>query len=249
MTSATIGSTRSHSKKASQWSRAYPTPSASPESATVHQRIAAASGAMRSCWPFWPIPPTPNTPNGSTGSARSSTRTSSICNTPTPCSPPGSPKNSRRPISHPVTKRWDVSNYDPVELFSEYLESCALGEADEAELLADLVVELGDLKVDSNGGDREAREKIQAIYDLLDNAIEGRSLHPIDMMMTGKIFTDAGWAVPDSLKQAVAEALRTAAPDTQGVAGSDAVSSLLEVAYQAGQNPFDVYEWVNSLLA
>lgn len=138
---------------------------------------------------------------------------------------------------------------DPVELFSEYLESCALGDADEAELLADLVVELGDLKVDSNGGDREAREKIQAIYDLLDNAIEGRSLQPIDMMMTGKIFTDAGWAVPDSLKQAVAEALRTAAPDTQGVAGSDAVSSLLEVAYQAGQNPFDVYEWVNSLLA
>jgi len=80
---------------------------------------------------------------------------------------------------------------DPVELFSEYLESCALGDADEAELLADLVVELGDLKVDSNGGDREARIKIQAIYDLLDNAIEGRSLHPIDMMMTGKIFTDA----------------------------------------------------------
>src|SRR5437899_2921537 len=95
MTSATIGSTRSHSKKASRWSRAYPTPSASPESATVHQRIAAASGAMRSCWPFWPIPPTPNTPNGPTGSAKSSTRTSSIWNTPTPCSPPSSPKNKR----------------------------------------------------------------------------------------------------------------------------------------------------------
>nr|WP_292386919.1 hypothetical protein [Mesorhizobium sp.] len=59
ITSATIGSTRSHSKKASRSSRAYPTPSASLESATVHQRIAAASGAMRSCWPFWPIPPNP----------------------------------------------------------------------------------------------------------------------------------------------------------------------------------------------
>ncbi len=141
---------------------------------------------------------------------------------------------------------------DPVELFAEYLESCALGNVDEDEktaLLTDLVVELSDLKVDSNGGDREAREKIHAIYDLLDNAIEVHSLHPIDMMLTGKIFADAGWAVPDSLRQAMAESLQAAPPDTQGVAGNDIVSSLLEVADQAGQNPFDVYDYVNSLLA
>ena len=141
---------------------------------------------------------------------------------------------------------------DPVELFAEYLESCVLGNVDEDEktsLLIDLVVELSDLKVNSNGGDREAREKIQAIYDLLDNAIEGRSLHPIDLMMMGKIFADAGWAVPDSLRQAMAESLQAAPPDTQGFAENDIVSPLLEVIEQAGQNPFDVYEYVNSLLA
>lgn len=134
---------------------------------------------------------------------------------------------------------------DPVDLFAEYLESCAL----DNERLTDLVVELSDLRVDSNGGDPKAREKIQAIYDLLDNAIEGHSLHPIDMMMTGKIFSDAGLAVPDSLRKAMAEALQAAPPDTQGVAGNGIVSSLLEVADQAGQNPFDVYEYMNSLLA
>ena len=78
---------------------------------------------------------------------------------------------------------------NPVDLFAEYLESCAPGNVDEdekTELLTDLVVELSDLKVDSNGGDREAREKIHAIYDLLDNAIEGHSLHPIDMMMPAR---------------------------------------------------------------
>ena len=141
---------------------------------------------------------------------------------------------------------------DPVDLFAEYLESCALGNVDgdeKTELLTDLVVGLSDLKIDSNGGDPEAREKIQAIYDLLDNAIEGHSLHPIDMMMTGKIFSDAGLAVPDSLRKAMAEALQAAPPDTQGVAGNDIVSSLLEIADQAGQNPFDVYEYMNSLLA
>jgi hypothetical protein len=141
---------------------------------------------------------------------------------------------------------------DPVDLFAKYLESCALDIVDEdkkTELLTDLVDELSYLKVDSNGGDRESRKTIQAIYDLLDNALEGHSLHPIDMMITGKIFSDAGWVVPDSLRQAMAEALQAAPPDTQGVARNGILSSLLDVADQAGQNPFDVYEYVNSLLA
>src|SRR5688572_7102164 len=119
---------------------------------------------------------------------------------------------------------------DPVDLFAEFLDSCAVGTFDDdrhAELLADLVSELGDLKIDSNGGDREAREKIQEIYDLLDNAIEDHPLHPIAMMMIGKIFTDTGLDVPESLRQAMAEALRAPPPDTQGAAGIDVVSSLL----------------------
>jgi hypothetical protein len=102
---------------------------------------------------------------------------------------------------------------DSVDLFAKYLESCALGNVDEdekSELLTDLIVELSDLRIDSNGGDPEGREKIQAIYDLLDNAIEGHSLPSINMMMIGKIFTDAGLAVPESLRQAMAEALQAA---------------------------------------
>lgn len=141
---------------------------------------------------------------------------------------------------------------DPVDLFAEYLQGCTQGNIDEDdknELLADLVEVFCQLKIDSNGGQREARGKIQAIYGLLDNAIEAHSLDPVDMMMTGKILTDAGWAVPDSLKQAMAEALQTALPSSPVGAGTDIVSSLLEVADQAGQNPFDVYEYMNSLLA
>jgi hypothetical protein len=63
---------------------------------------------------------------------------------------------------------------DPVCLFAEYLESCTLGNVDgdeKTERLTDLVVELSDLKVDSNGGDPEG------------HAIEGHALHPINMMM------------------------------------------------------------------
>jgi hypothetical protein len=68
-------------------------------------------------------------------------------------------------------------------------------------------------------------------------------------MITGKILSDAGWVVPDSLKQAMTEALQAPPPEMEGVSGKDLVSSLLEVADQAGQNPFEVYEYLNSLLA
>ena len=141
---------------------------------------------------------------------------------------------------------------DPVELFSEYLEACAQAnddDDDKNELLADLVEVLEELKVDCNGGDPEARGKIQAIYDLLDNAIEGHSLQAPDLMITGKILSDAGWVVPDSLKQAMTEALQAPPPDMDSASEKDLVSSLLEVADQAGQNPFEVYEYLNSLLA
>jgi hypothetical protein len=141
---------------------------------------------------------------------------------------------------------------DPVELFAEYLEACTQGNVDDDEkneLLADLVEVLDELKVDSNGGDPDARGKIQAIYDLLDNAIEGHSLQVPDLMITGKILSDSGWVVPDSLKQAMTEALQAPPPDMEGGSGRDLVSSLLELADQAGQNPFEVYEYLNSLLA
>jgi hypothetical protein len=141
---------------------------------------------------------------------------------------------------------------DPVDLFAEYLETCASENTDaeeKNELLADLLSELSDLKISSNGGDPEARENIQAIYDLLEKAIEDHSLSPIDLMLTGKILADAGWAIPESLKESMAKAIADAPPETQGVAETNIVTSLLEVADAARQNPFDVNEYLNSLLA
>ena len=108
--------------------------------------------------------------------------------------------------------------HGPVGLFTEYLKQCSQGNFDDGEnteILEELAFELTELKISSNGGDREAREQIQAVYDLLDDALERHAMHPADMMMISKIFADAGWAVPDSLRQALAEALQTALPDSQ----------------------------------
>lgn len=141
---------------------------------------------------------------------------------------------------------------DPVDLFAQFLETFGqrtLNEDDKNELLADVLDVLSELKIDSNGGDPDAREKIEAVYDLLDDAIERHSLQAPDLMTVGKILSDAGWAIPDSVKSAVAEALQAPPPDIESGAETDLLSSLLEVADQAGQNPFDLYEYMNSFLA
>jgi hypothetical protein len=141
---------------------------------------------------------------------------------------------------------------DAVDLFARFLRLCGQSETDDddmASLSQELTVELGDLRVSSNGGDRDAREKMQAIYDLLDDAIESRAMGPIDMMMTGRILADAEWVVPDSLKQALIEATRATSPGKQGDVTGDLVSTLLEVAEQTDQNPFEVHGYMNSFMA
>jgi hypothetical protein len=140
---------------------------------------------------------------------------------------------------------------DPVDLFAEYIDLCTRidGDDDKNEILSDLVGELEDLRLASNGGSGEAREKIQAIFDLLDDAIERHALHGVDLMLIAKVFAEAGWDVPDNLKQAVAEAFQDPAPDMKGDVENNLVSTLLEAMDLIGQNPFDVYENLNSLVA
>ena len=115
--------------------------------------------------------------------------------------------------------------------------------------MADLAGELDELKLDSNGGDRGAREKLEAIYDLLDKAIEDQTLHPIDLMVTAKIFSDAGLTVPERLKQAVGEALQARPPDRECATRDQIISSLFEATELVEQNPFDVHENLNSFVA
>jgi hypothetical protein len=140
---------------------------------------------------------------------------------------------------------------DPVERFGDYLERCRLGEIDEAEKndrLSDLVEALGDLRIEAGGGRRDSREKIRAIYDLLEGAIEKRALPIVDLMILAKVFADSGLEVPGSLKRTVAEALQVEPPDSlDGGDGSDLVTSLLEDPELADRNPCDVYETLNSL--
>jgi hypothetical protein len=139
---------------------------------------------------------------------------------------------------------------DPVDLFQEYLTGRpARTDDDEAAFLEELVTVMSTVRVNANGGDRQAHEKIQAIGALLDRAIENDALPAWDIVLTGKILVDAGWVVPDRLKQAMASAMQHPPPDMQDVAGENVFSSLADLAERAGQNPFDIHEHLNSFLA
>ena len=139
---------------------------------------------------------------------------------------------------------------DAVGLFTDYLDHCknkSLENAEGTDLLGELLGGLTELRIDANGGDRAADESIQKIRALLEEALGDWMRDPTAMMMTGKILTDAGWDVPDGLTQAMSRALRGTTPDAQGAAGADILSSLLDSVLEAGPNPFDFFEFMNSL--
>jgi hypothetical protein len=141
---------------------------------------------------------------------------------------------------------------DPVDLFVEYIEACTQADVHDEELnelAVELVDTLGNLRIASNGGDREAREQILAVLDLLDDAIENCTLDGVYLIVTAKILADAGWDVPGNLKQAVAASLQNAEPGEVDLTETDLVSSLMEMADASEKNPFDLHEELNSLVA
>lgn len=139
-----------------------------------------------------------------------------------------------------------------VELFIDFLEACKsddLSDDDRNDLIDDLLEALTDLRVGANSGDRRAREDIQEIYDLLEDDLDEKALSLPDIMMVGKIFSDAGLDVPEILKQSAADAFEAFSPAPHEIASGDILSPFREVIGQAQENPFEAYEFMVSMLA
>lgn len=145
---------------------------------------------------------------------------------------------------------------DAVELFGEYLDFCeARGAGNDADMeqfdrYPDLVSALSDLSIRSNGGDHLAREDIAEINDMLDEAIEERVLHLIDLVFTGKVLSDAGWEVPQNLRESTSEGLREARSGTSGGEASHVtIDELLPLPREIRNNPYELHEFLNSIFA
>lgn len=145
---------------------------------------------------------------------------------------------------------------DAVGQFEDYLKLCELGDEEDeedvaarSEMLAELVNELGELRISANGGDRGARADCQEILDLLAHAIDNKMIDGPDLMMLGKVFSDAGWEIPANLRKAVAEDTDEDGPGLRSSDPRDFLAPLIEMMDHLGQNPFDVYEQLHSLAA
>ena len=144
---------------------------------------------------------------------------------------------------------------DAVELFAEYLDFCEArfagneAETEQFDLYPDLVSALSDLSIRSNGGDHLAREDIAEIDDMLDEAIKDRVLHLIDLVFTGKILSDAGWEVPNNLRQAASESLRNSRSGASGEAFHVPMDELLPLPSEIRNNPYELHEFLNSIFA
>jgi len=138
------------------------------------------------------------------------------------------------------------------ELFSEYLEECKsnnLANDEKDDLNADLFEKLSDLRIAANSGDRRAREEVQEIYHLLDDELDEKSLPLTDILMIGKIFTDAGWKIPEKLRLSAAEAFESFDPSTHKVKDGDIGSPLGDILGHAKESPFEAYDFMVSMLA
>ncbi|MGA1344078.1 MAG: hypothetical protein ACO33A_13770, partial [Hyphomonas sp.] len=113
----------------------------------------------------------------------------------------------------------------------------------------DLVSALSDLKIRANGGDHLAREDMAEIADLLDEAIEEHAINLIDLVFTGKVLSDSGWEVPQILREATSECLRQARPEDSGSAAHISLDELLPLPREIRNNPFELYEFLNSMFA
>jgi hypothetical protein len=115
--------------------------------------------------------------------------------------------------------------------------------------LARLVDMLDDLRVDANGGDRAAREELQEVFAVLDDAIERGGLHPVDLMTLAKVLADAGLTVPETLKSAVESGMEADRSPFESLdtLKTDLASSLLQMVEIVDDDPFALHEQLKSV--
>lgn len=142
---------------------------------------------------------------------------------------------------------------DVVDLFKGYLSACNRSDGAEyksIEGLPELLGELSDLQISSNGGDPVARSQMNEILSLLEDAVTSQSLHLVDMVVTGKMLFEARWAVPEFLRVAIEREL--AKVDVSGSLGNEVDGFLYDFARSMHLSMDDVFfsfEQLSSLVA
>lgn len=138
------------------------------------------------------------------------------------------------------------------DLIEEFLVGCQGPNADDDEIEAigsDILEALTGLRIDANGGARAAREELQGIYDLLEAEFQASTLPAPYILMLGKLLTDAGLDVPESMKAATAVAFAHFSPESSDIEGANPLSALSDIINTAAEDPFQAHELLRSTLS
>ena len=145
----------------------------------------------------------------------------------------------------------DVEEQSAVDLFDRFLELCALGDEGHgecAEVASALIVVLDQLRIDINGGSAQARDAEREFLERLDEALETNAIPGPDIMLIGKLLSDAGWTPPETLREALVAALPFEGAATLDIDanGRELLESLVE---ETGNDEFAFQAELSSLLA
>ncbi len=146
----------------------------------------------------------------------------------------------------------DDDESDAAGMFADYLDSLRSGDIDDDEKegrLGELLGRLTLLAMEVNNEEAGAQEKWNEVRDRLDDALDGAGFAPVDLLMTSKLIAEAGFAVPDRLKQALADELakgpQPALPNSDG----DGPLSLGELAAASEHDPFAMHQQLSAMYA
>lgn len=112
------------------------------------------------------------------------------------------------------------------------------------EVFACLSDSLDRVRVDANGGVREARKALAEFDARLAEAIANQEIHPGNLIMLGKVIWNAGVPVSETLREAVGAAI-----DGNGPLLPEHAEILSLRAVAKMEDPFDIYEEVSSNMA
>ena len=165
----------------------------------------------------------------------------------------------RQLLESALAQEGDEDGESSVELIERFLDICrgAEEEAGEKEdLLQELLPELSALRIAVAHDEPGARAELDEILELIGDAIDEHELALIDLMLASKLFAEAGFAVPDRLKQALADTLSREPTadgeeddDEDGEGETSLADSLLSLAEAVGNDPFEMYEQLRAFLA
>ena len=120
-------------------------------------------------------------------------------------------------------------------------------EMPDEEAMSELAEELDRLRVDANGGDREAREELKAVRERIDKAARRDEIHPGVLILLGRLFAgsqvDIGDAARASMGRMVAEGLFYEP-------GEEAYRTLVQPLLTGlARDPFALHAEIRSLIA